>query len=991
MKIFPYILLRIAGIEFNKLESLNMELSSKKNEDIFKKKLKIGSLKNEICDNLYTLIPSFTDSHVQNHILNFKRNIFNERKIDEKSLNEIRNYLTGEIIQKIDEFIRLEDETGWLMDEGEKIFNNELNNLRKNFRELANNEQLQKGLVISSQSLFDRTINYIKKKNDQLNKDDYRTEQSLIKYISRMSAKTSPFSTFTNLTMCNTADNYNQAINGEILKFNSEENAHPGVTSHIRINNFLFQYLKGLLCKNPDIFRWFLIRPNPTIKKLENEYLFLTNCNNVESFQRIPANPALEVFTILAGNKPEGNVFNEILDDIIRNEYIDAPKEDLESFLIQLIEYGFLEFNFEVSGIDPDWDKKLVDKLLPLSSKSVLIEELTKSLRQIRILSEQYSSESIETRKEIIQNAYNSFKTVCLMLHEAAGLPEEERLEPQERAKILKAKKEEEETNKDKKEKEKAEEKEEETEVKKEEEIFRHKSNTYFNYKPEQLFLEDTSIDFQPMLDKNQVQEFTNTLNKLMQALKPLAAFKEEKDKMYYYFENKYDLDAEIDILTFYEDYFREFKKPEAERQEEAKRKAKEEHKTGDDNFAKSKPEAAKENPENKPEDKLIQIPSIAKRQGKNKLWQEAFFSEIKEIMAQNNGQINLSSDQIDSVNKEINLESAENVKDCSYGVFVQLFTEKDKSGNIRLMGVINNSLPGFGKFISRFLHLFPEKVTDELRQWNSRLNPNSMLAEDCDESHFNANLHPTLLPYEVWLPASQNSLPAEKQIPITDLSIKADKNNCELKLTHVPSGKEVYVFDLGFQSIMGRSHLFQILEKFSLTEVLYWHSILLSINGDLNKPNTEKKQTPNISIRPRVIYENQIVLQRKAWFVPKEILPLKKPKETDWQYFERINEWRTKNGIPKEIFIYIINRMETENINQEDAKKLSRDDYKPQYISFKNPFLIDLLAKLLNKVPSILRIEEMLPDSSHLLKIGDKKYVGEFVLQWYKYSNNNE
>jgi hypothetical protein len=61
-----------------------------------------------------------------------------------------------------------------------------------------------------------------------------------------------------------------------------------------------------------------------------------------------------------------------------------------------------------------------------------------------------------------------------------------------------------------------------------------------------------------------------------------------------------------------------------------------------------------------------------------------------------------------------------------------------------------------------------------------------------------------------------------------------------------------------------------------------------------------------------------------------------------------------------------------------------SRDDYKPQYICFHNPFLVALFARLLPKVPHRLTIEEMLPNSEQLLTLGAQQHVTEWVMHWY-------
>lgn len=102
-----------------------------------------------------------------------------------------------------------------------------------------------------------------------------------------------------------------------------------------------------------------------------------------------------------------------------------------------------------------------------------------------------------------------------------------------------------------------------------------------------------------------------------------------------------------------------------------------------------------------------------------------------------------------------------------------------------------------------------------------------------------------------------------------------------------------------------------------------------------------------------------------------------------------RVNQWRQQNGIPKEVFISVMgNFNHSTNINDvenpEALKKHGKDDYKPQYISFENPILVDLFNKLLSKVSEQLQIEEMLPGRKHLTEINGSHYVKEYKIQWF-------
>ena len=233
-------------------------------------------------------------------------------------------------------------------------------------------------------------------------------------------------------------------------------------------------------------------------------------------------------------------------------------------------------------------------------------------------------------------------------------------------------------------------------------------------------------------------------------------------------------------------------------------------------------------------------------------------------------------------------------------------------------------------------------------------------------------------------MPGGHNSLPASQQIPITDFVVRYSAEEENLQLVHQPSGKRAYVMDLGFQGSQGRSPLFQLLEKFTKAEYRYTSPIQQVVN-QLSSPATEEGEENIIRSYPRISYEDQIILQRKTWVVPYDHIPRREPQESDAAYYYRINLWRKEQQMPEDIFITLNpNRRENTTAEPKKKTKLSRDDYKPQYISFANPLLVGLLEKLLLKEPNAVVITEMLPSGDDMLAIDQQKYVSECVVQWY-------
>lgn len=967
MKLFPYSLIRIGGESFEDWDKLDAsELVN------FFKGLSDGhqtktDKKNKLCDDLMDFIRDLEDQNDQNAIQNVRRDIFNERKVKNSKLQKAREILTDELRAQLDQYLQFKVELKEKEETGAAIYERVVKSNRTVFKELISSDSLKKGLVLSSRSLLERLDSYHKREIDQFRKKELQTEISLLQYLTRMYAKTSPFSTFTNLSVVKNDEN------AKAIDLSHQQDSDE-VIGHIRLNNFLLKYLNDLFINYEPLYRRLSVRNNPTIQKEEESYLYLTNNNNIEAFQRIPQNPVVEYIYELVSADKVGLPFGGLVDQLL--EAIDADRAEIEDYVKQLIDYGFLEYNLGVSGIDPDWDQPLIEVLKPMTDIAH-ISDLIETLQKMRSLSVTYAEKPSHERGAVLQEAFDAFKDVCFKLHEAAGLPEDERKSREELMTIQKEKeeerkKEEEAKKQEATQKENEEEgegsKEENQVEEKQEEVFKKSSSTYFSFKPEQIFYEDTTRQIDGLIASEKANKLIGTLHNVLEQMRIFQGGGGERANMKKYFLEKYGEDKSVDLLTFYEDYFREYKKPEKEKE----RKQKEEHEQAIKDGKK---------PEKKEEKADPRDPKVIE-------WEKKFLDKASIGLED---EINIDLQTLIEINKELELKT-EGEQAASYGCFIQLM-----QNNGEISAFVNGTFSGYGKMLSRFLHILGDGVTETMRDWNKDvIEEDELYIENCDASYFNANLHPTLMPNEIWMPGGHNSLPAEQQIPILDFKVVHDKKETNLKLVHTPTGKRSWVFDLGFQGHQGRSQLFQLLDKFTKADFLFAYPVLGLVNQEYSRQmnpepvDTDKKEeddnkekkTPSVSFTPRIRIEN-LIFQRKTWLIPKVLLPMKETTDDAYSYHKKVALWRLENKLPAEVFIYV-DPSRGANVDPELKKRLTRDDYKPQYIDFRQPLLVNLFEKLAQKTPQSMKIVEMLPTSDNMLKIDGKRYVSEFVMQWY-------
>ncbi|WP_028523229.1 lantibiotic dehydratase [Runella limosa] len=885
IKINNYILIRIAGINAKKVLELSNTPLKKRIIKLERLKKDGEILKNVISKKLYILIANAKDKKNQNKILNFRRDFYNGRNLNNEKYSDV--FLQFDYQLKND-FIKYKKCLAFI--NKEEVFFSKLyvkyeNKQRMYIKKMSRNSVLRNGLVLSSSDLLDNLDKYIECNLNEFTKSEYTTEYSILKYITRITTKTSPFSTFTQLS----------CLNKDLKYKNIYSNKYR---SKIIINNYIYQFLQDALFNNKDFYSGINIRLNPSIRIFAFEYQYLQNSKNREAFQKIKKNLFLDlIYKIL--NSKKIYTFSSLIEET--KQFVDATNEDIETYVFNLIKVGFLEFDYKISGLDSDWDSKFISLLKNLSWKGELKTLIIDTLKSIRVQARIFANSSYQKRKKILSNEYDKIMTLAHSLEEASNSDDTINNLAEEGIK-----------NK-----------------------FTHFVHKNLLIKPKNLFYEDTTVECNIDLNISKVKKLTNILAEFMENVNKVPSITIEKSRMLEYFKDKY-LNQEVNILDFYEGYYRDVE------------------------LAIEKYIATiNENHNNTSlEPKYIKSYIFINNNKKAEAW----FNEIEKKINydKENDTIKISSENLKLMSE---IEPKISKQPVSYGAFVQF-----AKYNNQIVGYVNSITNGYGKYLSRFLHNFPNDITKRQIQLNKKyLSNKHTLVENCDASFFNANIHPALFEHQISMPSSSNSLPNKNLINISKVYISLENDDFILKYNE----KIIKVYDVDFQSIDTRSKLFKMLVHLSHDD--YFSQYYFLINS-INK--SYKFQKKGGSIFPRIVYENTFILQRKVWLFEIENIPFNKTWSNE-EFYKNIVEWANENEMPDEVFVYISkNNRETIEIN---------DDYKPQYISFSSPLLIQLLRKLLRKASNEVRFVEMTPKTSETLKVNGNQKVTECLIQWYE------
>jgi len=356
--------------------------------------------------------------------------------------------------------------------------------------------------------------------------------------------------------------------------------------------------------------------------------------------------------------------------------------------------------------------------------------------------------------------------------------------------------------------------------------------------------------------------------------------------------------------------------------------------------------------------------------------------------------------------------------------------SQKDRTWQLLIKGA--TAVPGSGKYLSRFLHLLPQRFYDIVYDCNRDRSSEYLRVELSGDACFNANLHPPLLPSAISYPTMEpNAHPL--QIPVTELVVsRTEDDPFGLCLLHERTGMRIDPCDLGFLSVVGRPPLFQLLNRFSSSQVVTMPLPESDAEGKaLGAEQEPQPNAPRVQHRPRVTFNDALVLSRRRWLVPRQLLPPGIHSEPDCRYYKRLHEWRHENGIPIRVYVqlrrllrkptqprvHIPNARDSadalgvgqisaegdrsstlvassravrdEAIDASGARALSqlrdplREAHKPQFMDFSSPLFVRLFAQMtLTSGEWFMIMEEVLPRTDQLPHTEAGHFSAELLIE---------
>ncbi len=921
VRVFPHVLIRLARLRFSDLRLLDLQSNSRDNHLASRHSADLAEHSAALSAAIHDLLPLVPNRDLRAELLKIRRDAHNLRAISTTKLRVVATILPKEVMAELAAYRASLELLRKTEQDAETRFELECLRISEALLELSRNPSFRRGLAFSSHSLF-RDLERHEGAPRPARRLPRSLEQGLLKYLSRAHAKTSPFSTFTSVGVARLAP---VEIDGDA--FRCQECPQPSsfdAPTVVRLNSGLCTYLLELLTLHPAIAPALTLELNRTIRVAEDEarvYRFLSNQGRISVVQRLECAAVVDhIWRYLAGRSVSVEELRSVL-----CELTDSQPEEATAFIRKLVDFGFLVFVFPVSPLDPLWPSKLHGFLCELAVHAAPAESLRCMVSSLcdtsALLPHAPPAACVEMLSAAWQQVLSGCRTFLLdagiAVGDSPGLAAET-LTPAPAADDNAS--------------------------------FSYRRSLAFRFRPQDLFLDDSTFaSSEVALPRRFLAKLAGTLHALYEIIGMFSGELDERSRMAFFLQTVHQ-GRSVPFLDFFEGYCRTVLLP-RRRQTFGKEGAGQRQLTTIDE----------------------EIPAVRERHMRRGHWLQG----LRRMVAEQEGlqEVRLSVASLAALAAQTALFPADRARGSSQAAFLQVFNDREATASPAAPRcVLNGQWQGFGRAFSRFLHLLDPTVTDDLRKWNLARGAACLLVENTDSLEHNANVHPWLMPYELLTP--QGYLGAadspDRWLSLADLVVALAPCKREVELRHQPTGKEVFVFDLGFAALNSRSPMFQTLQAFSLCDGLTTGPLLRAISESARAGGGER----GIVRVPRVILEDEIVLQRAMWVVDPAHAPRPPADRRGSGYFREMREWGERCGLPSECFVSRID-------GAASRQRPRRQDYKPQYVSFNSPPFVELLGELMGRAGSPATLTEVLPNNR-----GDqgwfRGHVSELVLQWF-------
>lgn len=387
-RFFPHFVCRVAGVPAGGLEDLAAVESVASYGALRELEAELGQLRGPLSEALFEAVGGLEDQELRRALLRLKRDVHNLRPPDRSILEKVPRSL----VPDLERYDRLTRSLRQAEARFEACFEAELVRIRRRFQQAVTDEGFRNGVLLASTTLFDEIERYTKAPAEHPGAKARQVERSLLRYYTRTAVKTSPFSTFCAIVPGRLRDDASQGAPG----FLGDPREKSSV---LRLNKAMVPFLVQAVTARPAVRRHLSVDLNPTLRRMDGRWLFLTGAGRREVFQHLAPNPVLGLLVDVLreqGPRPLAVLAETLLEDV------DASEDEIFAYLDRLLEAGFLRFRLGIREQELDWDRCLCRLLEGVEDD--LARRTVRFLEEYRRLAGAYAEASLPRRRALLES-----------------------------------------------------------------------------------------------------------------------------------------------------------------------------------------------------------------------------------------------------------------------------------------------------------------------------------------------------------------------------------------------------------------------------------------------------------------------------------------------------------------------------------------------------------------------------------------------------------
>jgi hypothetical protein len=382
LEILPIYCIRLAGFNAEKLAILRSRELADLSDNLTSAKIQIREKTNTLVDTLYHVIARENDPKRRNKILQIRRTLLNETKIrnlkDEEFSDLIPEVESHELRLILESYKRYD----FTFNEFEKHYEAELCSMRELVKHEICSADFLHGILSSSESIYSHLMGFINSSEDQLRKRERSIEEALLNYFTRAITKTSPFATFTSVTICKS-----KVQNGlEKLDFEKKR--------FVLLDRNHLEDILAKLKELPEVRDELIVRVNPSLSLNDDIYHFFhenqvdDKSGSVALTWTIQSTPSigLAVDTARKNEHKLRNLISQLCAEF------QTDNATIRAFVEDLIRPGVLELLFPISELNHSYLDDVVQFIASINSETA--KKITNQLKCIQTVLVEYRDSS---------------------------------------------------------------------------------------------------------------------------------------------------------------------------------------------------------------------------------------------------------------------------------------------------------------------------------------------------------------------------------------------------------------------------------------------------------------------------------------------------------------------------------------------------------------------------------------------------------------------